>query len=97
MKYQINIKVTDKFLLGLHKREKFHMPSCNEIYDMEKEIGVTLKPVHPVATHPLLIPYFTVQVPDHLNPKEVIRHLKDCKLIESDYIKPNDELPSSNY
>jgi hypothetical protein len=56
-----------------------------------KELGVTLTPVHPGQDHPLLAPFFAVEVPDEAAAARVVAALRDLDGVESAYVRPPDE------
>lgn len=95
LNYQISIKVSGSLSPKLHNRGNFHSSELDKISDIEKELGVVLKPVHPETNDPMLSPYFTVEVPDKPKAEQVINRLKGSGLIDSAYIKPDDEMPSA--
>lgn len=57
------------------------------------ELGVRLEPVHPGQTHPLLMPYFGVEVPDREMAEKVINRLQRFDIVEAAYLKPEEQLP----
>jgi hypothetical protein len=58
-----------------------------------KELGVELRPIHPGAKDPYLLPYFTVEVPDPATAERVIARLRRHEAVEGAYVKPPDEAP----
>jgi hypothetical protein len=68
-------------------------PALEQILTIIREKGGELKPIYPGAGHPLLAPYFSVEVPDLTIAKELIGQLLDCPAIEAAYLTPRPELP----
>ena len=56
-------------------------------------LGVKLEPVHPGQTHPLLIPFFMIQVTDRRTADEIIERLQQFKIVAAAYLKPDEQLP----
>jgi hypothetical protein len=56
-------------------------------------LGVTLLPVHPGQVHPLLAPYYFVDVPDRTTAQQVIAQLNKLDAVEGAYLGPEPELP----
>jgi hypothetical protein len=69
-------------------------PALQKVLKIVKELGDDLKPIHPGATHHLLAPYFTVEVPDRGIANELISSLLSCQAIEAAYLEPPVKLPS---
>lgn len=57
------------------------------------ELGVKLEPVHPGQTHPLLAPFFMVEVADRETAEKVISRLQRFDIVEAAYLKPEEQLP----
>lgn len=64
-----------------------------ELLNAATELGVRLEPVHPGQTHPLLAPYFMVDVPNRETAEKVIEGLSRFKTVEAAYLKPDEQLP----
>ena len=62
------------------------------IEDVEK-LGLKLEPVHPHQTHPLLAPYFMIEVPDRQTAERVIDQLSKNQIVEAAYLPPEESLP----
>jgi hypothetical protein len=69
------------------------IPALQQVLAIIKDLGGELKPMHPGASHPLMVPFFTVEVPDLIVAKQLIRRLLDCSLIEAAYLTARPELP----
>jgi hypothetical protein len=63
------------------------------VLDAAAELDVRLEPMHPGQTHPLLAPYFTVEVPDNEASQRVIDRLSQFAIVEAAYVKPDEQLP----
>ena len=55
--------------------------------------GDDLRPVHPGATHDLLIPYYTVNVQSKAAAKQMIAHLLATTVVLAAYVEPSILLP----
>lgn len=66
---------------------------AQELVNAAAELGVTLKPVHPGQTHPLLAPYFMVEVQNRETAEKVLDRLQRFNIVEAAYLKPEDQLP----
>jgi len=64
-----------------------------EVLKAAAELGVRLEPVHPGQTHPLLAPFFMVDVPDRETAEKVIDRLSRFKIVEAAYLKPDEQAP----
>jgi hypothetical protein len=67
--------------------------ASSQIIEAAKELGVTLKPMHPGTADPTLASYFFVEVPDAATAERVISRLKRSSTIKTAYLKPPDEMP----
>jgi hypothetical protein len=57
-------------------------------------LGVQLQPVHPGQTHPLLAPFFFIEVPDDdASARRIIDRFRKLKGVEAAYIRPSNEAP----
>jgi hypothetical protein len=57
------------------------------------ELGGRLAPVHPGQTHPLLVTFFVVEVPNRQTAEELINRLQQLNVVEAAYLNPNEQLP----
>lgn len=64
-----------------------------KVLNAAAELGVRLEPVHPGQTHPLLAPFFMVEVPDRETAEKVIDRLSRFTIIEAAYLKPDEQAP----
>jgi hypothetical protein len=85
--------------LALHKRLEQPDPAsevgseASELATEIEKLGFQLKPVHPGQTHPLLAPYFMIDVPDSETAQRVIDLLSGNKLVEAAYLQPDEGAP----
>jgi hypothetical protein len=91
----ITVKVSKKITGSLQKRKSLTSKFSDELLTVEKDLGISLEPLHPGAEDPHLSLYFKVKVPDHATATKVINRLLNCKAVEAAYIKPSDELPTT--
>jgi hypothetical protein len=89
------VKIDPNLAKAMHGRQG---PSSKlkELFALEKELGIALKPVHPDATNHHLSPYFTMQVRDRSTAEKMIRRLKKYKAVEAAYFKPTTERAGGN-
>jgi hypothetical protein len=64
-----------------------------ELLDAAAGLGVQLEPLHPGQTHPLLTPYFMVEVADREAAQKVIDSLSRFPIVEAAYLKPEEQMP----
>jgi hypothetical protein len=57
------------------------------------KMGLQLRPMHPNANDPFLMPFFVVYVTQEADVSEILNKLRDCPGIEAAYTKPPDETP----
>jgi hypothetical protein len=89
------IKVHPDLANAVHHRQ---VPNTKlkELLDVEKELGIVLKPIHPGAKDRSLSPYFSVNLSDRATAEKMISRLQKCKAVEAAYFKPPAELAGSN-
>jgi sporulation-control protein spo0M len=68
-------------------------PETERLLKATEELGLRLEPVHPGQTHPLLVPFFMIEVPDQETAEKTIRRLRRFKVVEAAYVKPDEQLP----
>ena len=64
-----------------------------ELLDAAAGLGARLEPLHPGQTHPLLTPYFMVEVADREAAQKVIDSLSRFQIVEAAYLKPEEQMP----
>lgn len=89
---QVTVKIRLEEALALQTGRSGTAVLQQLLADIE-ELGGDLRAIHPGATHPLLAPYFTVEVPDLTLATQLIRKLSSCPVIEAAYLEPRVELP----
>ena len=67
--------------------------STKELLDAAAGLGARLEPLHPGQTHPLLTPYFMVEVADREAAQKVIDSLSRFQIVEAAYLKPEEQMP----
>ncbi len=55
--------------------------------------GVTLEPVHPDPTHPMLAPFFAIQAPDRNTADTLIDELRTFAGVTAAYLAPEAQPP----
>ncbi|MEO6001362.1 MAG: hypothetical protein ABIN89_31210 [Chitinophagaceae bacterium] len=78
---------------GENNNDSKTLSGASQLKNEVQQLGLTLEPVHPGQTHPLLAPYFTIEVPDSQTAAKVIEQLSKNKLVESAYIRPEQSPP----
>ena len=67
-------------------------PNTARLLHVINEFGAGLTPVHPGAVHPLLVPFFMVDVSDQATAEQMIRRVRRFKTVEAAYIQPESQL-----
>lgn len=65
----------------------------SELSRVIESLGIKLVPMHSGQTHPILAPYFTVEVPNPESADNLINKLRLLRAVEAAYFRPEDELP----
>ena len=89
----ITINVQISLDIASRLNQKSSNSKISEILDLEREFGVTLKPLHDNISDPILLRHFIVKVDNMTIAKKVINQLLKIKYIEGAYIKPPDKQP----
>lgn len=87
----ITVRVSPDVAFALH--EQAPTDESEELLKVIKDLGITLKPVHPGARDPLLTPFFTVEALDRATADRVIVILDEFEAVEGAYVKPLEDLP----
>ncbi|MDQ4130321.1 MAG: hypothetical protein M3133_04920 [Actinomycetota bacterium] len=69
------------------------VPSAEELARTADGLGVSIRPVHPGAEDPLLLPHFSVDVEDPETAERVAATLREREAVEAAFHKPQAELP----
>ena len=85
------VQVSPDEALALH--EQTPPDEMKDLLALIKRQGMNLKPVHPGTHDPLLIPFFTVEVPDQSTAERIIAALCESKAVEGAYTKPAEAPP----
>lgn len=88
----INVQFSPAIAEKLHKKSQPD-EGLTQIFNIESDFKVTLKPLHPNTKDPYLITHFIMELPDEILAKQVISRLLRSKFVEAAYIKPQDESP----
>jgi len=88
----INVKVSSAIAEKLHRRS-LPEEDLTEIFDIERDFGIAIKPLHPNTKDPSLNTHFIIELLDETKAKEVIDRLLRTKFVDAAYIKPQDEPP----
>ena len=97
---RVEVQLQPEAALALHNRQAGKRRGASETesgayklrHDLEK-MGLKLEPVHPGQTHPLLAPFFMIEVPDRQTAERVIDHLSKYKMVEGAYLGPEEAAP----
>ncbi|HEY0546891.1 MAG TPA: hypothetical protein VGC91_16040 [Pyrinomonadaceae bacterium] len=97
---RVEIQVQADAALDLHGQQAESKQGASQsssgAAELKKEVealGLKLEPVHPGQTHPLLAPYFMIEVPDRQTAERVIDRLSQHKIVEAAYLRPEDATP----
>jgi hypothetical protein len=89
---QITIQLKLESALSI-RTDKKNDPEIQFLSFIDKA-GAKLMPMHPDSTHSLLVPFFTIEIPDSKIADQFIIQLRKYSIVESAYIKPEPELPN---
>jgi hypothetical protein len=64
-------------------------PALQQVLEVASEFGVSLRPVHPGETDPLLAPYFAVDLPDAPTARRFIERLHGNTAVVAAYPEPS--------
>jgi len=64
-----------------------------DLHSAEGELGVSLTPMYPGESHPTLLPFFFIDVPDKATAEKVVARLTQSEAVESAYTQPEAEPP----
>ena len=70
-------------------------PGIAELKSAEGELEVNLTPMFPGQSHPTLLPFFYVDVPDRATAERVVARLTQLAAVEAAYTQPEAEPPGS--
>ena len=97
---RVEIQLQPEAALSLQKRgAKLKKGKLQDESDVSRlveaveELGLKLEPVHPHQTHPLLTPYYMIEVPDRPTAERVIEQISKNKIVEAAYLPPEESLP----
>jgi hypothetical protein len=68
-------------------------PITEKLLNAIAELGVSLTPVHPGQTHPLLASHFMVETKDRQTAEQIISRLQQFDIVEAAYFRPDNEVP----
>jgi hypothetical protein len=92
---QLREDVAQELQTDYQQRSASHrqLPETRQLLAAVRQMEVELVPVHPGQTHPLLAPYFTVEVADQTAGEEIAARLQETSLVEAAYLQPAADLP----
>jgi hypothetical protein len=64
-----------------------------DVQAAEGELGVSLTPMYPGQSHPTLLPFYFIDVPDQATAEKVIARLNQSSAVEAAYLQPDAEPP----
>ena len=88
MVVHINIQISQDVAYKLHQRSSISDRELAEIFNIERDFNLIIKPLHPGAKDPRLIRHFIVEVSDKATAELVVASLLQSKYVEAAYIKP---------
>jgi hypothetical protein len=95
-KVSLIVKVYPDLAHMLHRRQR-SSGELKELLKLEKDLDITLKPMHPSTKDGHLVQYFRVQVGDRSRAERIKERLLHCRGVEAAYFKPSDELATNSY
>ena len=96
---RIELQLDQETALDLHRVGSAaaggdHASPGAAVWRAAKALGVTLQPVHPGQSHPLLAPFFFIEVPgEGARAQRIVNRLEKVKGVEAVYIRPSNEAP----
>jgi hypothetical protein len=87
MVVRLNIQLPLDLAYKLHQGASRLDGELTEIFNVEREYGLTIKPLHADTKDPLLIRHFVVEVPDKATAELVRTRLLQSKSVEGVYTK----------
>jgi hypothetical protein len=97
---RIEVQLQPDAALDLHRKEikrgknfQENQSSAAQLANEVRDLGLKLEPIHPGQTHPLLAPYFSIEVPDRQTAERVIDQLLQNKIVEAAYLQPDEQAP----
>jgi hypothetical protein len=73
-----------------HKEEN---PEVSQLVKAIQKHGGKMEAVHPGASHPLLLPFFSAEVATTQLAQSLVRELKNVEIVESAFLAPSAQLP----
>jgi|KBSMisStandDraft_5_1062788.scaffolds.fasta_scaffold1174154_2 hypothetical protein len=67
--------------------------SVGKLQSLLDRFGVTLEPVHPDPTHPMLAPFFAIRAPDRKTADALIDELRTVAGVTAAYLQPEAQPP----
>ncbi len=89
----LNVALEIQHLGSQKKRSKEVQIETGHLLKTVNKLGITLTPRHPGQDHPLLAPYFSVEVNDSNAADKVIEQLLKLAAVKGAYIGPQSEPP----
>lgn len=97
---RIEVQIQQDAALELQKRQAKpaaraagKQSQAAQLVEEVNKLGLRLEPVNPGQTHPLLAPFFRVEVPDRQTAETVINQLSKNPIVEGAYLYPDEALP----
>jgi hypothetical protein len=78
---------------ALALRRGVSSPHADAIRTTAAQFGAKIVPLNPSSEHPVLLPYFAIEVPDQNVANALIQRLVGLQDVEAAYIQPQAELP----
>jgi hypothetical protein len=92
MVIRLSIQLPLEMAYKLHQRSSRSDAELAEIFNIERDYDLTIKPLHVDAKDPLLVRHFIVDVPDKTTAELVKARLLQSKSVEGVYSKPKARL-----
>lgn len=92
MVIRLSIQVPLEIAYKLHQRSSRSDADLAEIFNVERDYDLTIKPLHIDAKDPILLRHFVIDVTDKATAEIVRDRLLQSKSVDAVYSKPTAEL-----
>jgi hypothetical protein len=90
---QVIVQVEPTTARVLHGAAPATRDEDGELIRTVEELAITLEPLHPGTTDPVLRTFFMFQMPDSDSAARAAERLRQCRAVEAAYAKPRPALP----
>ena len=90
---QVIVQVEPTTARVLHEAAPAARDEDGEMIRTVQELGITLEPLHPGTTDPVLRTFFMFHLPESDTAARAAERLRQCHAVEAAYAKPRPALP----